>query len=157
MKKIAIIGGGAAGLACAVMLARKGCSVTLLERGERVGRKLASTGNGQGNLTNTDMNATHYFSDDLEKTGRLLSRFGYRETISFLESMGGIFLPDGRGRVYPAGRQASAVVDLFRFELERHKCGKSNTTTVSLSNGRAGICARTQSCLRRAGKPRPSF
>ena len=119
MKKIAIIGGGAAGLACAVLLARKGCSVTILERGERLGKKLAATGNGQGNVTNTDMNASHYFSDDNEKVGRLLSRFGYEDTVRFLESMGGIFLPDSRGRVYPAGRQASAIVDLFRFELER--------------------------------------
>ena len=121
MKKIAVIGGGAAGMACAVFLARKGHSVTVLERGERLGRKLAATGNGQGNVTNTDMNASHYFSDDPKKVERLLSRFGQREAVGFLESMGGIFLPDARGRVYPAGRQASAVVDLFRFELERLK------------------------------------
>ncbi len=119
MEKVAVIGGGAAGLACAVMLAGKGCSVTVLERGGRVGRKLAATGNGQGNVTNTDMDASHYFSDDPRKVQRLLSRFGNRETVRFLESMGGIFLPDNRGRVYPAGRQASAIVDLFRFELER--------------------------------------
>ena len=119
MKKIAIIGGGAAGIACAVFLARKGYSVTILERGERLGRKLGATGNGQGNVTNTDMNVSHYFSDDLKKVERLLSRFKNRDAVRFLESMGGIFLPDSRGRVYPAGRQASAVVDLFRFELER--------------------------------------
>ena len=119
MKKIAVIGGGAAGMTCAVLLARKGHSVTLLERGERLGRKLAATGNGQGNLTNTNMDASHYFSDDLKKVERLLSRFGQGDTVAFLESMGGIFLPDARGRVYPAGRQASAVVDLYRFELER--------------------------------------
>lgn len=119
MKIIAVIGGGASGMACAVMLARKGMRVTILERGERLGRKLAATGNGQGNVTNTDMNASHYFSDDRDKAGRLLSRFNERDTVRFLESMGGIFLPDSRGRVYPAGRQASAVVDLFRFELDR--------------------------------------
>lgn len=119
MKIIAVIGGGASGMACAVTLARKGMRVCILERGERLGRKLAATGNGQGNVTNTDMDASHYFSDDRDKVGRLLSRFGERDTVRFLESMGGIFLPDSRGRVYPAGRQASAVVDLFRFELDR--------------------------------------
>ena len=119
MKKIAIIGGGAAGMSCAVQLARKGYSVTILERGERLGRKLAATGNGQGNVTNTNMDASHYFSDDPKKVERLLSRFSNRDTVAFLESMGGIFLPDSRGRVYPAGRQASAIVDLFRYELER--------------------------------------
>ncbi|MBD5636489.1 MAG: aminoacetone oxidase family FAD-binding enzyme [Clostridia bacterium] len=138
MKKIAIIGGGAAGMACAVLLARKGYSVTILERGERLGRKLAATGNGQGNVTNTDMGASHYFSDDNEKVGRLLSRFGYQDTVRFLESMGGIFLPDSRGRVYPAGRQASAVVDLFRFELERlhvEICLKTQVKKIAYKGG----------------------
>ncbi len=118
MKKIAIIGGGAAGMACAVHLLRAGREVVLLERGGRLGRKLSATGNGQGNVTNTDCSAAHYFSDDRRKVGRILSRFGSKETVGFLESMGGIFLPDARGRVYPAGRQASAVTDLFRAELE---------------------------------------
>ena len=122
MKKIAIIGGGAAGMTAAVLLARKGYSVTVLERGERLGRKLAATGNGQGNVGNINLDASHYFSDDNEKVKRLLSRFGYEDAVRFLESMGGIFLPDSRGRIYPCSRQASAVVDLFRAELNRLKC-----------------------------------
>ena len=119
MKKIAIVGGGAAGMTAAVLLARKGCSVTVLERGERLGRKLSSTGNGQGNVTNINMGAEHYFSDDSQKVARALARFGWADTVAFLEGMGGIFLPDARGRVYPAGRQASAVTDLLRGEIAR--------------------------------------
>lgn len=119
MKQIAIVGGGAAGMSCAVHLARKGKRVILLERGERLGRKLSATGNGQGNVTNTNMGVGHYFSDDAERVSRALARFGSEDTVRFLESMGGIFLPDSRGRVYPASRQASAVTDLFRRELSR--------------------------------------
>ena len=118
MKKICIIGGGAAGLACAVFLGRKGCDVTVLERGARLGRKLSATGNGQGNVTNTAVSAERYFSDDREAVKSALARFGAEETVSFLESMGGIFLSDARGRVYPASKQASAVTDLFRRELD---------------------------------------
>ena len=47
-----IIGGGAAGLFCAANVITEYGSVLLLERGERVGKKLSSTGNGQGNVTN---------------------------------------------------------------------------------------------------------
>ncbi len=119
MMKIAVIGGGAAGLACAVLLARAGREVVILERGERLGKKLSATGNGQGNVTNVHMDATHYFSDDRERAARVLARCSAQDAVRFLESMGGIFLPDARGRVYPAGRQASAVTDLFRRELER--------------------------------------
>ena len=120
MKKIAIIGGGAAGMSCAILLAKKGLDVTLFERGERLGRKLSATGNGQGNVTNTDMRAERYFSDDPAKVGRILARFGAQDAVRFLEGLGGVFLPDARGRVYPASRQASAVTDLFRRELSRH-------------------------------------
>lgn len=119
MKKICIIGGGASGLATAVMAARGGCAVTILERGARLGRKLSATGNGQGNVTNLHMGAEHYFSDDIEKVRAALLRFSQEDTVAFLESMGGIFLADARGRVYPASRQASAVTDLFRREIGR--------------------------------------
>lgn len=119
MKHIAIIGGGTAGMTCAVLLARRGMRVTLLERGERLGRKLSASGNGQGNVTNLKMGAEHYFSDDSAKVSRLLDKFGAEDTVRFLESMGGIFLPDSRFRVYPAGRQASAVTDLLRGEIDR--------------------------------------
>ena len=114
MMKITVIGGGAAGMTCAILLARAGKSVTILERGERLGKKLSATGNGQGNVTNTHMDASCYFSDDMDKVARILSRFSWQDTVAFLQSMGGIFLPDARGRVYPAGRQASAVTALMR-------------------------------------------
>ncbi len=119
MKKIAIIGGGAAGMICAVQLASYGKNVVVFERGARLGRKLSATGNGQGNVTNLNVDAARYFTDDREKLSRLLSRYGAESFIRFLEGMGGICLPDARGRVYPASRQASAVTDLLRRELVR--------------------------------------
>lgn len=107
-------------MACALFLAKNAdCEITLLERGERLGRKLSASGNGQGNVTNFNEGAEHYFSDDKGKVARALARFGAHDTVRFLEGMGGIFLPDARGRVYPAGRQASAVTDLMRRELSR--------------------------------------
>lgn len=119
MMKITVIGGGAAGMTCAILLARAGKSVTVIERGERLGRKLSATGNGQGNVTNTHVDASHYFSDDADKVARVLTHFSWQDAVAFLQSMGGIFLPDARGRVYPAGRQASAVTDLMRRECSR--------------------------------------
>ena len=101
MKKVSIIGGGAAGLACALHLARRKTEVTVFERGERLGRKLSATGNGQGNVTNVHMDETHYFSDDSERVQRTLSRFGWQDTVAFLESMGGVFLPTGAGGFIP--------------------------------------------------------
>ena len=66
--KVAIIGGGAAGLFCAAELlsgkdAGRGEDVLILERNERVGKKLSATGNGQGNLTNVYISEKNYSGD----------------------------------------------------------------------------------------------
>jgi len=120
MKKIAIIGGGASGMALSLLIG-SGFSVTMYERSDRLGRKLSATGNGQGNLTNTNIAATDYFSDDLDKAMKIIRDFDSKRLVSFLESLGGLYLPDDRGRVYPAGKQASAVTDLLRLEIARRE------------------------------------
>ena len=63
--KTIVIGGGASGLLSAIELLRgkgafKGQDVLVLERNDRVGKKLIATGNGQGNLTNANLSAQNY-------------------------------------------------------------------------------------------------
>ena len=58
--KIGIIGGGASGLVAAISAARNGALVTVLEAGERVGRKILSTGNGKCNFTNDKMHMINF-------------------------------------------------------------------------------------------------
>ena len=52
MKKILVIGGGAAGMFAAIAAGRKGYSVSLFEKNEKLGKKLFITGKGRCNLTN---------------------------------------------------------------------------------------------------------
>lgn len=114
---VIIVGGGPAGMMCALCLAKKGMQgVLLLERNDRLGKKLSATGNGQGNVTNADMAAEHYFSET-GSAESVLTAFGKDELLHFLRSLGGLFSADDEGRVYPASRQASSVTDLFRFAL----------------------------------------
>ena len=61
-RKICIIGGGASGLMAAIMAAREGGEVTLLEHNEKTGRKLLATGNGRCNLTNICQEPSCYHS-----------------------------------------------------------------------------------------------
>ena len=117
-----IIGGGAAGLFFAANASMEHGKVLLLERGERLGKKLSSTGNGQGNITNARVGEAAYFSVRGDKTQEkqiqgYLMRYGRREMLSFLEGLGGLFLADERGRYYPTGRQASAITDLLRYAI----------------------------------------
>ena len=60
MPKVAIIGGGAAGMACAIAAAREGAEAHVYERADRVGKKLLVTGNGRCNMSNTDIMSSDY-------------------------------------------------------------------------------------------------
>lgn len=112
---IAIIGGGASGLIVATAI-QSNTDTTLFERGERVGRKLSATGNGQGNITNTHVTNAQYFSSgDLSLVKTLIARYDDRSFCAYLEARGLLSIADERGRVYPAGRQASAITDALRF------------------------------------------
>lgn len=144
MKRIytAIVGGGASGLFCAVNLNPDG-EILIFERGERPGRKLSATGNGQGNITNEHVGEVRYFSSEpaaLARVDELIARHDEKDMISCLEALGGLFLADERGRVYPAGRQASAVTDLLRYALARKGVGiKTGARVVSLQRGDGGF------------------
>lgn len=105
---VAVIGGGAAGLACAVRLAgTKKIKAALIDAGERLGKKLAATGNGQGNISNSDMSAEHYFGGGK----RLAEKLACRDAYACRRLFDCLFTEDDKGRIYPAGRQASALCD----------------------------------------------
>lgn len=115
---IAIIGGGASGLFLATSIKNAG-EIVLFERGERVGRKLSATGNGQGNVTNLAVKDSEYFSvyHGAKKAEQIIRSFDDRSLTEYLEGLGLLLIADERGRVYPAGRQASAVTDALRFDV----------------------------------------
>ncbi len=116
---IAIIGGGASGLFLATAL--KGRKKTLVfERSDRVGKKLSATGNGQGNITNLAADTTAYFSscrEDALRAQEIIRKYSQKELLNFFEKLGVPLQADERGRVYPTGRQASALTDALRFAL----------------------------------------
>ena len=134
MKKydVAIVGGGASGLACAVILAENSnLSTVVLEAGERIGKKLASTGNGQGNISNLDLDIKHYFGGNMYLVEKIACGNPYAAERIF----DCIFSADERGRIYPAGRQASALCD----NLLRRLAGKVDillsTPVKNIENG----------------------
>ncbi|MBE7068424.1 MAG: aminoacetone oxidase family FAD-binding enzyme [Clostridiales bacterium] len=114
----AIVGGGASGLMLASMLCQSQKNIALFERADRVGKKLSATGNGQGNITNLACESTEYGSSTAfgaKKASEIVCRYGKNALFAFFESLGVLLCADERGRVYPAGRQASALTDALRF------------------------------------------
>ncbi len=116
MKKIAVIGAGAAGLALSVMLKRKEslCEVTLFEALDRVGKKLATTGNGRCNITNLKLEKSRYHGDS-DFAMRIIDAFGYEQQRDFFKSIGVLFVAPEDDRVYPKSLQAASVTDALRF------------------------------------------
>lgn len=113
---IAVIGGGASGLACAVRLKEldKILSVIIIEKGERAGKKIAASGNGQGNVSNLDLGAEHYHGSAAFLAGKLCSERLYNP----LELFDFLFVSDKLGRIYPAGKQGSALSDCLLRKVE---------------------------------------
>lgn len=115
--KVAIIGGGASGLCCAIEAARNGADVTVYEAKDRVGKKILATGNGRCNMLNSFATAEDYSSPSFVRG--VLERYDAQTVRLFFEELGLYTREDEEGRVYPLGNQASGVLDALRIECER--------------------------------------
>ena len=113
-----IIGAGASGMAAALTAARRGHTVTLLERQARAGRKLMATGNGRCNLTNTNASPEHYHGTDVSFMRRAMEALPPQEALEFFRGIGLLTVEESGGRVYPLSNSANSVVDVLRFALE---------------------------------------
>lgn len=108
---IIIVGGGASGL-FAASVASETASVCILERSERCGKKLCATGNGWGNISNTDL-GTQKFHSQTERDFSFVQREA-SEILKRFSDMGILFFTADNGRMYPRSKQASSVTDLLR-------------------------------------------
>lgn len=118
MREIFVIGGGASGMAAAVMAARAGASVTVLEHNDILGKKILSTGNGRCNLTNLSLESGDYRGDDSEFIEAFLAGFDTDAAFDFFSSVG-IYTKCRGDYVYPLCDQASAVREALVMELKR--------------------------------------
>ena len=117
---VAVIGGGASGMIAALTAAQvPGRHVLLLERQQRIGRKLLATGNGRCNLTNRNAAPTDYFGTDAAFAAPALTRFTPQDTVEFFSGLGLLTVTEESGRVYPLSDSANSVLDVLRFALDR--------------------------------------
>lgn len=127
--KVGIVGAGASGMTAAITAAREGAEVTLFEKNDRAGKKILATGNGKCNLSNLEFNLDQYYCEDKEKLQKQFDLFPVWETLSFFESMG-LMVKSKNGYIYPYSEQASAVLDILRIELKRHKIKVMTDTEI---------------------------
>lgn len=111
-KRIAIIGGGASGIFCALLLKEKlnNTEVTIYEGQNKIGKKILQTGNGKCNLSNTNITTNNY---NTEKINNILKQFNHQDLINILNRWGLMTRIDEEGRIYPYSEKASTVLDIF--------------------------------------------
>ena len=154
MREVLVIGGGAAGMMAAVAAARAGASVTLLERNEKLGKKLYITGKGRCNVTN-DCTRDEFLREVPHNPRFLfaaLTAFGPQDMMAFLESEGcPVTVQRGR-RVFPASEKASDVTKaLTRAMGESGVRVRLNTRVRGLrteGNRCAGVVTETGETIR---------
>lgn len=149
MKQIVIVGGGASGLAAAIIAAREAprARVIVLERMDRVGKKLLATGNGRCNLTNTEAGPAHYYSVGRRAPQEVLEGMTPDGVLRFFASLGLLCREEEEeGRVYPYCRQAGMVLDVLLAELARLgvelRCGSAVT---DIRREKRGLAVKTAS------------
>lgn len=117
MYDVVIVGAGAAGIMCAGAIKESNSSlnILLLEKNDKIGKKLSMTGNGRCNLGNLDTSMNNYFSgSSLQKFESLLSK---NEYLNYIKKVG-ILIKEDDNRLYPYSNQAITVCKSFERYLE---------------------------------------
>ncbi len=135
---IAVIGGGASGFAAAIeaKTALPKAKVVILEKLDRVGRKILATGNGRCNLSNINLSADHYHGS-VKNVMRIIGATPSAK--EFFGSIGVICTADTKGRIYPKSNSAATVLSALRLRAEElcisERCNFEATFIESTNDG----------------------
>ncbi len=140
---IVVVGGGAAGMMAAICAARQGAAVTLIERNQKVGRKLYITGKGRCNVTN------HCSPEEVRAATPRNGKFLYSAlehtppawVEEFFEALGVPLKVERGSRVFPASDKAADIIDALFFELKRLKIPVVNDRVSNICLRDGAVCA----------------
>lgn len=122
MFDLCVIGGGMSGMTAAITAARCGSKVIVIEKNNKLGKKIYATGNGKCNVGNLSIDYETHYNSFSESYGYFLEKScgmnPTEELVKFLNSIG-VVTTDNRGYIYPNSMQASSVVWAMIDELKR--------------------------------------
>ena len=143
-KKLAVIGGGASGLAAAIEAARfsktigSDIDIVIYERLPKAGKKILATSNGRCNIMNASTE-DKYYTGDKKLIRSIFGQYSAECNAEFFRSMGIYLSEEDDGRLYPMSFQASSVLDALRFECDnlgiKIICDTKITKAEKVKNG----------------------
>lgn len=151
---VIILGGGAAGLMCAITAGGRGRRVLVIEKADRVGKKILISGGGRCNFTNINASYKNYLSSNPHFCRSALSRYSPQDFIELVEKYGIAYHEKTLGQLF-CDDSARQIVDMLLKECASAGVTiRTNTTftsisrnedmplpyTVSLSDGRTLSC-----------------
>jgi predicted Rossmann fold flavoprotein len=143
-----IIGGGPAGMFAAITAAQQGQKVLLLERNDRLGKKLLITGKGRCNVTN---NCTaQEVLQNVPRNGRFLysamAAYSPEKVMHFFEERGCALKTERGNRVFPVTDKSQSVLECLQNELRRQKVTVRTDRVKGILTDNGGVCGvRTES------------
>lgn len=120
---IIIVGGGPAGQMAAIAASQAGAKTLIIEKNNRLGKKLSITGGGRCNITNATFDNREMLENYKEARGFLFSsfdQFNVQSTFDFFNSRGMDFIVEDRNRAFPATQKAEDVCKLLQKEINQN-------------------------------------
>jgi predicted Rossmann fold flavoprotein len=118
---VIVIGGGPSGLMAAIAAGERGAKVLLIDKGDKLGKKLAISGGGRCNVTNR--RPVEEIIKHIPGNGKFLysafSIFNNEDIIAFFEKLGIALKEEDHGRMFPVSNKAQSVVDALLRQLEK--------------------------------------
>ena len=123
MARIAVIGGGAAGMMASIAAAQKGAEVTLFDGNEKLGKKVYITGKGRCNVTNAAKDEE--FLNNIVHNGRFMyssfAAFNNEDLMKMIEDAGVPLKVERGGRVFPVSDKASDITKALERLMHKNK------------------------------------
>lgn len=134
---IIIIGAGPAGMVAAINAKNENNNVILIEKNDRVGKKLLATGNGRCNYTNLNLSEDNYSSPSFVK--KTIDEFSNEDLINYFSLLGLESTTDGN-RVYPITLKANSVLNILMYWLDKKGIDiRSNTEVKEIKKNKNGF------------------
>lgn len=126
---VAVIGGGASGLAAAITAARAGALCCVVEADVEAGLGILATGNGRCNISNATLAPRHFLHQDAARD--MFGTHAEQDIAAFFEHLGLMLAEEGEGRLYPVTRRAESVRDVLLNACDRLEIDILTCTTVA--------------------------